>query len=428
MCFIYYSVENKHEGKMKISPIMLFKYNKYIQKPNNTYNFKYKTLQKDIISFGCIDEELPANLQLYKRINEEEYQKLLQGESVLSSGYVTSDERGWGAKNWHSGISSLKDENYFITFKPDTLKFHSKRDNEDGTRYGLDEEYSLDNISNIRKGYHAHGELIWAENFDEAKKEDIEHKKGEIQKCIGILKSDYTEKEKDKAIDELLSYGEEIPQISDLFEKYVDYTNENDVNNLVYLINKLNNERDLPKYRKCLESYVNGVPAKEYALDFLQFYGDESDLDKAMQLIDKKTINSPIKIGIILANLSEEKDYPKIINKYSTDKLQDLAILTNFIVNINQDGKYLKKIEEILSNCEKLRQNTEHLTQEEEFNLWTAIDNCMSYLVEYGDENTLSLVELHCQNNTETIYGYYDAADTEKKKKQRLNIKSRDVE
>ena len=102
---------------MKISPITFSRFNnRFIQKQNNISNLKYRILQCDTISFGYLDEEVPTNLQLYRCIGENEYQKLINGETIESSGYATSDERGWLAKNWHTGFFSHSKGSFYIKY------------------------------------------------------------------------------------------------------------------------------------------------------------------------------------------------------------------------------------------------------------------------------------------------------------------------
>lgn len=411
---------------MKISPIAFLKFNnRFIQKQNNISNLKYKTLRHDTVSFGYLHEEVPQNIQVYRCIGKEEYLKLLQGESIWSSGYATSDPRGWSASGWNNGFtpSNSDSECYFITFKTGKLDISSRRDNEKDTRYGINDEYSLEDISNIRKGFNTHGELVWAENFEEAKARDIKHKKSEILRLIETAKNGYLNYDKEDVIDELISYSVEFPQITSLFEGSVDFSNGDNVNDFASIISSLNNEEDLPKFRKCMESYLHGVPAKKSVFSFLAWHGDKSDLDTYMRIADKNKFQPDKTYIDILINLSEEENFKNIISRFDTDRPEDLVLLSYFYESADRTGKYLKKVEKLLLKCDRLRRDLKFSKNEDDRdNLWHTIDTCMYYLIKYGNRDSLSVIEHYCKDDPKLIYKYYDAEYAKKKIEKRLNL------
>lgn len=60
------------------------------------------------------------------------------------------------------------------------------RYNEKDTRYGID-SYFLEDVANIREGSNAHGKLVYAENFEDVKQEDLKQKKAEIYGLKDII-------------------------------------------------------------------------------------------------------------------------------------------------------------------------------------------------------------------------------------------------
>ena len=412
---------------MKISPITILRFNKTNTKIQPINIPKLQPLKKDIVSFGHFTPtEVPDDIQLYRCIGKEEYQKLINGEAVFSSGYATSDPKGWEARGWNDGFvpEDSNSEQYFITFKTDrSFNVIDKRHSENETRYRIMDEYSLDDISNIRKGINTHGELVWAENFEEAKKQDIENKKSEISRLIKILKNRNIKCNKEDVIDELISYRKEFPQISSMFEELADFSNSDDVNNFARIICKLGNDNDLPKFRRCMESYLLGVPAKEDVFTFLTCHGEESDLNMYTQIAEKNNFQPNNLYIDILANLSEEKDYKNIVNRLDTDKPEDLVLLTHFYKRIDKTGKYLKEVEKTLLKCDKLRRTLKFSDETNDAdNLWNAIDICMHYLIKFGNKNSLSVIDLYCEDNPKLIYRYYGAEYAKEKIQKRLNI------
>ena len=202
---------------MKISPISLLNYRKPI---NTSSKQKLHGLKQDTVSFGIFMGYLPKDTQIYRCIGEEEYQKLLNNESISSSGFVTTNPQGWAATNWFDGFMPFNRghyNHYFITFKKNRFsQIADFRDSIKDTKCKIFEDYSLDDIENIRKGNNAHGELVWAENFEEEKEKDILNKKETISWLIDLYNSNFSKIDKRKIKDELLSYQKEFPEIGEI--------------------------------------------------------------------------------------------------------------------------------------------------------------------------------------------------------------------
>jgi len=363
---------------------------------------KYKTLRHDTVSFGYLHEEVPQDLQVYRCIGESEYKALLNGETIECGKYVTSSPMGWLSKNWNNGF--IYNENkgkdvYFITFKIGKLEITSRRDNEKDSRYGLWSEYTLDDISNIRKGFNTHGELVWAENFIEEKKKDVEHKKIEISKLMAKIESNCSIEERKSAIDELASYSKEFPQIVELFEKFVDYNNENDINDLVYLINKTDCDKFLPQYRKCLNSIENGVAPHRNFYDFLKKYGSKEDLNTVLNLIKGKHFIEPMNLSQVLNNLTDDVDKDFIIKELNDNDMDNLIILSSFILARDEDGRYSDIMDNILNKGYFFHKNLQEDDNETEDKINYIIDPCIKYMEKFNIKTAIGTMELFCQDD-----------------------------
>jgi hypothetical protein len=356
---------------MKISPITILRFNKINTKIQRINNTKLQPLKKDTVSFGhFIPTEVPDDIQLYRCIGKEEYQKLVNGETVFSSGYATSDPKGWEARGWNDGFipSGSNSEQYFITFKTDrSFDVTDERQFENETRYRIMDEYSLDDIENIRKGRNVHGELVWAENFEEEKKKDIEHKKSEISKLIAKIEKGCENSERKNIIDELASYVKEFPEIVELFEKFVDYNNEEDINDLNYLISKSDSDKFLSQYRrKCLNSIEDGVVSNS------NFYN---------YLIDNNNIDT-------------------VIKELNDDNIDNLIVLSEYIYSVDKDGKYSDIIKNILNKAYSFCENLQENDDETENKINYILDPCIEYLEKFDNNASTDTLESFCQDDT----------------------------
>ena len=191
---------------MKISPLMSLNNKKIL-----------KTPKTNPIRFGVFMGYALNDIQLFRCIGEDEFQKLIKGESVLSSGFVTTNPMGWGATDWINGFVPFnkgKLNYYFITFKKGRFsQIADFRDSNKDTKYKIFESYSLDDIKDIRKGNNARGELIWAENFEEEKKKDVLEKKETIMWLNSMLQANNPKIDKRTIKNELLGYQKEFPEL-----------------------------------------------------------------------------------------------------------------------------------------------------------------------------------------------------------------------
>ena len=411
---------------MRILPVNFLKLQKTNVLQRQSYATKLQPLQTDVVSFGYLNEKVPPNIQLYRCIGEKEYQKLIEGEIISSSGYSTSSPKGWDANGWNDGfVPHGSDSNcYFITFKTNQFEdISDRRDSEADTRYGIIDDYSLSNISNIRKGFNTHGQIVWAENLELEKAKDFEHKKAEISRLFEIVKNKYDNRDKDSVIDELVSYIKEFPQIVSEFGKYVDYSTGENVNEFAYMIGYTYDEKYLQEFRKCIDCYLNGLIPEESVFDYFTFCGDKTDLCSYLKILDMYQFDSAHSIGSILANLAGEDEHQKIVDKFNTDNSSDLVILAHYYKESDKTGKYLKEIEKLLLKCDNLRKTSylqAIIDDEKRLDLWLTIDTCMSYLAKFGTDESFAVIDLYCEDNENLIYRYYDAEDAKKKILRRL--------
>ncbi len=106
---------------------------------------------------------------------------MLNGLEIESSGYATSDERGWCAIDCKSGfVNDRNSPAYFIEFEKGVFPIEDRRSSTIDARYGIS-KYSLKDIKTIRKGINSRGEIVYSKN---QKEKDIKEKKR-----IGYLKS-----------------------------------------------------------------------------------------------------------------------------------------------------------------------------------------------------------------------------------------------
>lgn len=196
---------------MKISPITRYCYK------NKLNNSKLPVKNKEI-NFGIFMGYAPSDIQLYRCIGEAEYKKLINNETISSSGFATTDPKGWASTDWTNGFMPINkgyQNYYFITFKKNRFsQIADFRDSVKDTKYKILDSYSIKDIENIRKGNNAHGELVWAENFEEEKKKDVSDKKATILWLVSLLKSNNPKIDRKAVITELISYSREFPEIN----------------------------------------------------------------------------------------------------------------------------------------------------------------------------------------------------------------------
>ncbi|MBQ9245700.1 hypothetical protein IJ182_05480 [bacterium] len=335
----------------QLTKIPLKHNNKISFNKNVTSELKLKSLDKDTVSFGFNQGRVDPDIQLYRCIGQSEYDSLMAGERVLSSGYLTSDPKGWKAYNWNSGFHDFKTEqNYFITFKKNHLFVCDARDDEEDTRYVTHSSYTLDDIDNIRRGTNVHGEMVYAEN-DEMIVQDIQQKKLAIANLLSILKTSSNPTDRANAWDELISYSVEFPEIIlNLVKDIVDFNSQEDVYGYSTIITKYDSPEYMDEYRKCLHSYVSTDIMPSVDFSYLMHHAQKEDLPDIMKIIDKEKIYSK-PAAVILDRISDE-DY--VINNLLEDNIKKLDILCYYLKDKNSDGKYNNLFSIILQKAQNI--------------------------------------------------------------------------
>lgn len=394
---------------MKIQPLLAtyIKNNKYLS-TNCCSNspVTLPELKSDTVSFGYLYENVDKDMQIYRSISQSELNALFKGEKIHSGGYVTSDPRGWGSYNWDSGYVFDKSEPvYFVTFKKNKLSITSRRDNEKDTRYGIS-SYFLEDVANIREGNNAHGKLVYAENFEDAKQEDLKQKKAEIYRLKDIITNSNDNNAKELAWDELGSYTNEFPKIIELMNPHMDFNNEADVNGYAFSILKADKKIYLPQFRECLKSYLredirmyNKVPY------FLEKYGDNGDLPLVLDLIKNKKMDK-YSSGSILASIAEEKDFPNILSRLKTNDGDNLYTLAGFYSSKNTNGKYNDIFRDILNNYINVSiddmQENDDLTGAKDFT--HVVEKCASVLGKFGTTEDIKILKKYCSEKNPSYY------------------------
>lgn len=377
---------------------------------------KIKTLNKDTISFGHLNEPIPKDLQLYRCIGESEYKALLNGETI-NFAYSTSDPRGWEAWDWHNGFNAGKKDIYFVTYKTiDEDLIMDKRDYAKDTRYMVD-EYNLTNVKNIRKGYNAHGVLVYAENFESALNSDKKEKTKEINRLIGDIKatkktlalvrrttsktiqgkinsSEELEYKKLKKIyDELASYAEEFPDVVDKLKP----VSKDDIYCKKFLpdvIRDANRQEDLQLARNILRELLDkNLPIDEVVL--IGEYGSNEDVDLLLDIA--KSDKNKAWVDIALSKIADTKSYPIIEDTYLNGNAKVQEKMIEFF-----EGKDALKIARL--TLEKYKNNKREITPYVKY-------HCFGILGRKGSLEDIPLLEK---------WDSFDAEEEIKKIKKRL--------
>ncbi len=386
---------------MNISSISLIN-NFYKNGINKNFNVpRFNTpLSADTVSFGYLHEDVDQNLQVYRSISESEFKNLLKGDTFYHK-YVTSDPRGWDAGSWDSGYvhPNTKEPVYFITFKTNVLKITSRRDDEDDTRYGV-YKYTINDVKDVRKGTNAHGEIVYAENLQEAKAVDKKEKEKRISELETIIESSTNQDEKAEAWDELSSFASEYPSIVERMQKYVDYENEFDINNYAYLIQQSDKEEFKGEYNKCINTLLRkGMKIESWILHFYDKHAQLEDLDTLFQILESKK-KKRYKYSHILSGLIENKEAQKIIfEKYKQHTNEDILVLVNCLQKRNEDGRYTDVFRDILNHHVDVKTRSDELEDDEnededEYFIYSVIlDKCSAELGKFGNKEDIKLLE-----------------------------------
>lgn len=355
-------------------------------------------LTKDTVSFGYLDERVDPNLQLYRCISESEFKNLLKGDTFHSK-YATSDPRGWRAKNWDNGFVYVgtKEPVYFITFKTGRLDIDSRRDSTKDTRYGI-EEYTIDDVQNVREGNNAHGKIVYAKNLDEAREKDKKEKEERISELKQALANKKDQKEREKIWDELASFAHEFPFLVEETEQFVNSENESDLNSYIFLIQKADDEKYMPIYKKCLNTLLkNNMEIKPKVLSYFAKYAKNEDLETLFQIADSKKTKKYKYAKFFAKFMQDEETSKRIIERFKNKDNESLLLLADCLKNDNEDGKHLGLFREILSNCTKPKDDIavddDDYDDTPEFIYKLILETCAKEIGKFGNESDISLLK-----------------------------------
>ncbi len=338
------------------------------------------------------------DLQLYRCIGEGELEALMENETI-DCAYSTSDPRGWGACDWHSGFTNIDNKkNYFVTFKKfkDGNRITDRRDNEKDTRY-LVKSYNLSDVENIREGYNTHGRLVYSQNFEEAQKLDKLCKRQEIKELINDLKNiqtenyataaeqrnSYTQGQKAERINEIYnilgSYAEEFPEIVDELKPLSEGNNQTK-KLLLKVIECAHRQKDLPFVRKTLREFAND----DFPIDstyLIWEYGIKDDVPLLLD-IAKSDVNKVL-VGFTLAKIADKEDYPTIKETYfsGTPRTQNSLI------------SYFKNIKDKEKSAEIARATLDMYKNSQNSMIFATKLECCEILEKHGTINDIPLLE-----------------------------------
>ena len=223
----------------------------------------------------------------------------------------------------------------------------------------------------------------WLSHDDGYKAEKIEKQVNAINKLI----EEYFENNKKESKLELASYAKEFPEIVEKFEKKVDYSDQDDVNNLAYLICRANSDKYLPEYRKCIECFKKDIFPNSEVLSFYSKHGDTEDLDFVLDLIQEKKYDIYNALSSVLNNLAGNKDTPRVIEKLNNEDFGNLSILTGFLLKKDDNGGFLSLIESVFTKICKPTKN-----EEEELFQSCTILNGLEYFEKFGNKDSLKFL------------------------------------
>lgn len=361
---------------------------------------KLKTLNKDTVSFGYIDApEPPKDLQLYRCIGESELNALLEGKTMEHSKYATSDPKGWQANDWHNGFNSRKGKIYYITFKTgsENIDIRDRRDSLEDTRYGVG-AYNLDNIQNIRKGHNAHGELVWAEDFENAKKSDKENKLKEIERLRNDLKEllyckPRCNSEIEKICDELGSYANEFPEIIDGLKPLLKNDNQC-LNMLLGVISDADRPEDWQFVQNELQNFSdNGIRVDNiYLVDYIKKHASDEDVPIFLD-IAKNDPNARGFIGNILKKIATQKSHSMIKEAYlSGDEHTQYNLIYYF--EDKEDRADIARL-----TLEKYKKQQDEILNIGDYRNSALISECIQILEKHGSKDDISLLEEYAKES-----------------------------
>lgn len=384
---------------MQISRVNLVKNNDYTCHIGSKFSNlpKLKQLNKDTITFTHSFKP-KSDLQLYRCIGESEFKALLNNETI-NFAYSTSDPKGWLASNWRSGFTNIGNKkNYFVTFKKfdNEEMIFDRRDDENDTRYLID-EYNLSNVESIRKGYNAHGELVYAQDFETAQKLDKINKQKEIKRLVDELKiiqqkncakNGDIEIQKQKRIkeiyDELGSYAKEFGEIVDILKPLSSKDNETK-KLLLEVIELADRQEDLPFVRKTLREFLDD----DFSISstyLIYKYGTKDDIGLLLDI--SKSDKNEAYVGCALAKLADEEHYSIIEQMYLSGTPKTQNDLIDYFKRLQDKGKILKIARMTLEMYGVFQNIMTPMVKYE----------CFATLEKYGTMEDIPLLELY--NNT----------------------------
>jgi hypothetical protein len=297
----------------------------------------------DVVSFTSQIQFNKFKNTLYRAVDKAEVEALLRGDDVGTHKFVTTDPRGWGAKNWISGFASERRNTCFIQFKEnwfDDFEVYNACDDSRDTRYILKNSYSLDDIDVIREGSNAHGKIIWAKSNDSVEK-DLNAKISEIFRILKRIMANKKDVVRED-IYELSSYIKEFPTVaSPLLERVA--KDKKFAYEMMFLFEKSESYNYYPYVRNYIEAFSKkpkSCELNEYAIWYMGDHGSHSDLELIFDAMKKDSNRISHSYPYAISKLAEEEDYDKFIKLLDSPEawMKDIMLLT--IKRLEKEGVY----------------------------------------------------------------------------------------
>ena len=371
--------------------------------------FRRDCKQKPPINNGASVKELPCDTlslsqktitntpedRIYRAIGQSEFEALLRGDTIFSSGYVTNNPKGWMGADWNTGFHCESKDSYFVTFKNENLPFVGSRDFWNDPRLGVN-GYTIDNVESIRKGFNIHGELVFARNFKDAQMRDRKIKFEDIRANLRILARNNDDAARREAWDNLTSYVKEFPKIVKDSSPFVRLKNAEDLNNYAILICESDRKENMPLLRNVIKYFIKADVFPPHVVSlYLGKHGQSEDISLLLDLLNKfsqheKMEYQALNLGKTISLLSdgEAKTHKLVYRSLLSENPTKLNILTTYFSYFNKDGAKTPVLRKILNKCQKISRICV-----DDLNYNMAVTRCAQELSMFGDMDDIRLLE-----------------------------------
>lgn len=337
----------------------------------------------------------PGEDKIYRAIGQSEFEALLRGDTIFSSGYVTNNPKGWMGTDWNTGFHCESNECYFVTFKNENLPFVGSRDFWNDPRLGVN-GYTIDNVENIRKGFNVHGKLVFARNFKDAQLHDRKLKFEDIRANLRILARNKDEVLRREAWDNLTSYVKEFPKIVKDSLPFVHLKSAEDLKNYAILICESDKKENMTLLHDVIKNFIKSDVFPPHVISlYIGKHGSSEDIPILIDLLNKfsyhdKMEYQALNLGKTISTLSDGNIQTNklIFKSLLSVNPTKLNVLSTYFTAFNSDGSKIGVFRKILGKCKPLS-----TACADNLNYNMAVTRCASELAKFGDMSDIMLLE-----------------------------------